>query len=79
MWIVTQRFRVLSIEDSVLYTWTLQKKGSASICAVIASQSTKPRGFNNENEIRNQNYLLERTICNICTPKNGQQWRSAGW
>ena len=44
-------FRVLSIEDSVLYTWTLpKKKGSASICAVIAGRSTKPRGFDNENE-----------------------------
>jgi len=49
-----------------------KKNGSASICAVIAYRSTKTRDFDNEIENhRNQNYLLECTICNICTPKNG--------
>jgi len=58
------------LEDSVLYTWTLQKNGSASICAVIAGRSTKTRDFDNEIENhRNQNYLLECTICNNLHPK----------
>ena len=69
------QYRVLSIEDSVLHTWSPAKK-NLSICAVIAGQSYQITWLRRWH--RNQNYLLER-FCNICTPKNGRRWRSAGW